>query len=141
MITFGWYADSSGTVPLVKLSQAFSSDASDGYVDKLVYLLSHTSNKKLLAGSDPGVDAIQFIVVDSDGALTGQAAADIKLALSQAALDLATGGAAMSGPSQVLSGVAQALPVWIRLNPSNMTEDVYNDLIVRCSAVTERLVA
>jgi hypothetical protein len=141
MITFGWYADSSLTVPLVSLSQAFTSDGSDGAVDKLVYLGSTTSNKKLLAGSDPGVDAIQFTVVDSDGALNGQAATDIKLALSQAGLDTATGGEALDGPSQVLSGVAQALPIWIRIDPSEMTEDEYNDLTVRCSAVVERVAA
>ena len=140
MITFGWYADSSLTVPLTSLEQAFTSDGSDGAVDKLVYLGSTTSNKKLLAGSDPGVDPIQFTVVDANGA-TGQLAADIKLALSQADLDTATGGAALSGPAQILSGVAQALPVWIRLDPSNMTEDEYDDLTIRCSAVTERVVA
>jgi hypothetical protein len=136
--TFKWYLNSSLTTELTTLSQAFGSDGSDGAIDKLVYLGSTTSLKKILAASDPGVDAIPISIADDDGSGTGQAATSVKLALTQGDLDTAVGGAAIDGPAQILSGVAQALPVWIRRDPSNLTVGTYDDLTITFGPVVER---
>jgi hypothetical protein len=136
--TFKWYLNSSLTTELTTLSQAFGSDGSDGAIDKLVYLGSTTSAKKILAASDPGVDPIPIYVADGDGSGTGQAATGVKLALTQGDLDTAVAGAAIDGPAQILSGVAQALPVWIRREPNNLTEGTYSDLTTEFGPVVER---
>jgi hypothetical protein len=137
--TFGFYLNSSLTIPITKLSQAFAEDGSDGAIDRLVYIGSTTTGKKLLADSDPGVDPIPIFVEDEDGEEEGQTVAGVKLALSQADLDTAEAGAPIDGPSQILSGVAQALPVWIRREPDVLEEGTYNDLALRFGPVRERL--
>ena len=136
--TFKWYLNSSLTTELTTLSQAFASDGSDGAIDKLVYLGSTTSSKKILAASDPGVDAIPIFISDDDGSGTGQAATGVMLALTQGDLDNAVAGAAIDGPAQILSGVAQALHVWIRRDPNNLTEGTYDDLTISFGPVVER---
>lgn len=135
--TFSTYANASLTTELTTLAKAFKSDGSAGALDVLFYIGSNTASKKILAASAPGVDAIQISVIDSNG-VTGQLAADIKLALSQGDLDTATGGEALDGPVQILSSVAQALPVWARLDPSNLDEGSYNDLKITFGPVVER---
>lgn len=139
MQTFKWYLNASLTTEITTLSQAFASDGSDGAIDRLVYLGSVTSSKKILAASNPAVAPIPIYVSDSDGPGVGQAATGVKLALSQGDLDTATGGAALNGPAQVLSGVAQALPVWIRRGPNNLTEGSYSDLKIGFGPVVERV--
>ena len=138
--TFKWYLNSSLTTELTTLSQAFGSDGSDGAIDKLVYLGSTTTGKKILAASDPGVDAIPISIADDDGSGTWPAATGVKLALTQGDLDTAVAGAAIDGPAQILSGVAQALPVWIRRDPNNLTEGTYDDLSIAFGPVVERAV-
>ena len=138
--TFKWYLNSSLTTVITKLSQAFADDGSDGAKDRMVYIASTTSSKAILASSDPGVDAIPIYIGDGDGSGTGQAATGVKLALTQGDLDTAVGGAAIDGPAQILSGVAQALPVWIRRDPNNLTEGTYDDLTIEFGPVVERSV-
>jgi hypothetical protein len=138
--TFSIYSNASLTTELATLAKTFKDDGSSSALDVLVYLGSVTAAKKILAASDPGVDAIEIAVADANGA-TGQLAADIKLALTQGDLDTAVGGAALAGPIQVLSGVAQALPVWMRLDPSNLDEGLYDDLTITFGPVVERVVA
>lgn len=137
--TFKFYLNSSLTVELTTLSQAFAEDGSDGAVDRLVYIGSVTTGKKLLAASDPGVDPIPIGVEDEDGDETGQSATGVRLALTQADLDTAVDGEAIDGPTQILSGVAQALPVWIRREPTNLDEGTYTDLTVTFGPAVERL--
>jgi hypothetical protein len=137
--TFGFYLNSSLTTPITKLSQAFAEDGSDGAVDRLVYIGSTVSGKKLLAATDPGVDPIPIFVDDEDGEEEGQSVDGVKLALSQADLDTAVAGAPIDGPSQILSGAINALPVWIRREPTELEEGTYNDLKLRFGPARERL--
>jgi hypothetical protein len=136
--TFKWYLNSSLTTEVTMLSQVFGSDGLDGAIDKLVYIGSTASSKKMLAASNPGVDAIPIFIADDDGSGTGQAATGVKLALTQGDLDTAVAGAAIDGPAQILSGVAQALPVWIRRDPNNLTEGTYDDMTVKFGPFVER---
>ena len=137
-ITFKFYLDSSLTTELTSVDQAFYSDGSSGAIDRQVYIGSTTPSKKLLAASNPGVDSIQIQAIDSNGA-TGQLAADIKLALTQGGLASSTGGAALAIAAQILSGVAQALPFWMRITPSNMAEGAYADLRLDSADTVERV--
>jgi hypothetical protein len=137
--TFGSYANASLTTALTEIGKAFYDDGSTGAIDVLFYIGSTTASKKILAASDPGVDPIPISVVDSNGGM-GQLAADIKLALTQGDLDTAVAGAAIDGPAQVLSGVPQALAVWMRLDPSNLSAGEYNDLSISFGPVVERTV-
>lgn len=135
--TFGAYSNASLTTALTSIGKAFKDDGSTGPVDVIFYIGSTTASKKILAASDPAIDAIPISVADSNGG-TGQLATDIKLALSQGDLDTAVAGAAIDGPVQVLSGVPQALPVWMRLDPSNLAAGVYDDLSIEIGPVVER---
>lgn len=138
--TFYWYSNSSLTTQITTLSQAFAEDGSDGAIDRLVYIGSVSTGKKLLADTNPGVDPIPIFIDDDDGAGIGQSVAGVKLALDQADLDTAVAGAPLDGPTQILSGVAQALPVWIRRDPDELTEGTYDDLILGFGPARERLV-
>lgn len=137
--TFKIYQDAALTTPLTSLALAFSSDGSDGAKDAVVYLGSTTAGKKLQKASAPGVDNIVASIADANGA-TGQLAADIKLALTQTALTAAIGGASLNLGVQVLSGVANAVPIWVRVNPSNLAIANYSDLSVNLLGVAESLV-
>lgn len=68
------------------------------------------TDTKLQAASDPGIDQIVVSIVDDD-ALTGVDATDIKLALSSAGLDSATGGTALNLGATILGGSANAVRV------------------------------
>lgn len=61
----------------------------------------------------PGTSQLQARVIDLDA---GDAfpATDIKMALTQAGLDSAVGGADLSLGTEIISGVSNALPVWFR---------------------------
>lgn len=134
--TFKVYQDSSLTTELTTLAKNFSSDGSTGYLDTVVYIGSTVASKKLQKASNPGVDQIVVSVVDSNGA-TGQLATNVKLASSSGGLAGATGGASLNIGTQILSGSVNAYPLWIRIQPSNLTEGNYTDLSVKLIGLVE----
>ena len=82
--------------------------------------------KKIQADSDPGIDQIVVSIVDADDQ-TGVDAADIKLSLTSAVLDSATGGASLNLGATILGGAANAVPVYYRWS-NNTGSGVYTDI-------------
>ncbi|MDR2221029.1 MAG: hypothetical protein LBE24_10710 [Methylobacillus sp.] len=138
MPTFNFYIDASLTNELTTLEQAFAEDGSTGAVDRIIYLGSTEQDKVIFDAVNPGTASMQVSVTDTDG-VNGQLAADVKLSLSQSALDTATGGAALNIGVQLLSGILQALPIWIRITPSNLAVGNYSDLALAVGPVVERM--
>lgn len=128
-ISLAFYADSGGTttatnpLPLVQ-------DV-DGVLDPdtaTVYLLSLASGKKFQAASDPGVDSI-LVTIDDQETGTGQAASAITLATSEAGLSTAVAGEPLDLGPTLLSGTANATPIWIQFDDD--TGVVATDLDIR----------
>ena len=90
-------------------AQAVNGSSGDGSF----WVGTPTATNKLEAASDPGVDPIEIAIADgSPGG--GVEATHIKLALTEAGLDTATGGAALSLGAQILGGAGNAVRVWYR---------------------------
>jgi hypothetical protein len=136
-ITLGFYADAGGTtlaaspLPLVQDSTGILSPAL-----ATVYLLSNASGKKFQAVSNPGVDQVQ-VMIDDQSPLSGQPATAIKLALSEAGLSSAIAGAPLSIGVTVLSGVANAIPVWVQFDDSTAVVATDNNIRLITNALYE----
>ena len=114
--TFQFFVDAGLTAPIQSGAPSRSSlsyDGSSGNVDYAVFLGSATTGRVLQAASNPGIDQI---VVEAPTLTpgSGQPAALTKIALTQGGLD--TGTQSLNVGTSVLSGVANALPVWVRDN-------------------------
>lgn len=70
---------------------------------------------KFRALSDPGVDQVSLQIVDTASG-SGQPASAVKLALTEAGLASATGGAALNLGVQLLSEVANAVSIWVQFD-------------------------
>lgn len=124
MSTFGWYSDAGLTVPLTRAD--FERGTTAAAVDKLAYFGSPATGKKLQKVTTPGTDPLQVVVADAAGG--GVAVADVRLSLTSPGLGSATGGAALSIGTTILSGPANAVPVFIRLNSSLTVAGNYDDV-------------
>lgn len=126
--TFAWYADAGLTVPLTRGD--FVRGSSVAPVNRVFYFGSPAAGKQLQNVNDPGIDPLQVSVTDSSGG-SGVEAADVKLASSFAGLDSATGGAALSIGTTILSGAANAVPVFVRVSSALTAEGNYDDVQLR----------
>ena len=127
-MSFNWYADAGLTVPLTRGD--FVRGATPADVNRLFYFGSPATGKKLQAVSDPGVDALEVSIVDASGG-SGVAAAEVKIASTFAGLAGATGGAPLAIGPTVLSGAANAVPVFVRVSSSLSTVGNYDDITLR----------
>jgi len=134
MSTFNIFADSGLTVPAVPL--AFAQLAGGAPVDRLVWFGSPAAGKKLQASSDPGADALVLEIFDTDAG-SGAPATALKLATSAAGLNTATAGASLALGSTILSGAANAVPVFARADAGSATPVTYTDLQVRVMGALE----
>ena len=136
-LTFKLYTDSALTSEFSgTLQTTHNTTGSTGRVDSVLYLGSVAASKTLEADSDPGVDQITLTVADTTPA-SGHEVAEVKLALSQAGLDGATGGAALNLGLSVLSGVPGALPVWIGIEAAYLTVGVSTELSIDTNVLRE----
>jgi len=127
-MTFAWYSDAGLTAPLTRADFVRSSTATP--VNRLVYFGSPATGKKLQKVSAPGVDQLQVSVADS-AVGSGVEAANVKLALTFAGLDSATGGAALNIGATILSGAANAVAVFVRITSALTTPANHDDVSIR----------
>lgn len=95
--------------------------------DFLVYLGNPVASRKLQKGSAPGVDAVTLALEDSAGG-SGLATTVIRLAITAPALASATPGAALEVGTTLLSGVAGAVPIFVRVDVGAAADGEYTDL-------------
>jgi hypothetical protein len=109
--TFGFFTNAALTVAL-----STSLKASGSSTDFRIWFGSAETEDayKVEADSDPGVDQITISITDSSPG-SGHEATAVKLALTEAGLATATGGAALDVGTSVNSGAANAVEVWVRV--------------------------
>lgn len=105
-------------------------------VDRVIYFGSPVASKQIRAASNPGVDAVTITPTDA-AAGSGAPASAIRLALSVAGLDAATGGAALSVGAVLNSGPAGAVAVYVRTTPGALGLGTYSDISLRTNDVIE----
>lgn len=130
------YTDPALTVNFDPATMQIELSAIDGSSgDAVIYFGTPTAANKIEATSDPGVDPLQLTVVDANAG-TGVAVGAIKLAVTSAGLDSATGGAALSLGATVLGGAANAVPVHIRW-ANTVGEGEFTDISLEITAREE----
>ena len=111
-ISFRFYADPDLTEPVDRLTSVHLVEGSDP-VDQRVYFGSLTPARKVQDASEPGVAEVAISVVDAAPG-EGHEPSAVRLATTQAGLDVATPGAPLALGSEVLSGAAAAIEIWVR---------------------------
>lgn len=140
-LSFALYTDANLTTPLSSnLVCSQNADGSSDPVDKVVYLGSTVANRKLEANSNPGVDQIVVSVVDSAPG-TGHPATEVKLATTFGGLASAVGGAPLNIGATILSGVENAVPIYIRVDDTTGVVSTSTELSVAISNVRETATA
>jgi len=86
--------------------------------------------------SNPGVTAIVVAVVDAN-ALTGAPTSEFKLALSSGGLTTAVAGASLTLSTSILSGVANAVPIYTRRDSALLVAGSYTDITLETQTLIE----
>jgi hypothetical protein len=139
--TLQFFLDAALTTPVatpVNVQQA--DDGSSGPVDMLLYLGSTAVGKKFQATSNPGVDQITISIEDAVPAGGDQEATVLKLALTALGLDTAIAGDPLDGGVQILSGVGNALPVYVRAEDLTMTVSTSLEISLQTVSTNESAV-
>jgi hypothetical protein len=138
-ITFQFYHDSALTQPVTSgnpITATQDTTNTLAAVDKQLWFGSTTSSVKARATSSPGVAQISVSIADANAG-TGEPATAIKLASAQAGLTAATAGAALNIGTQVLSGSANAVTFWARIDDATATAGSYTDLSLVTNTLDE----
>jgi len=118
MSLYNLYHDANLTNPVEAvdpLVTEHNADGSTGNVDTHLYFGCPTASLQAQASSDPGVDDIMLSIAD---AIPGNSHAKtvIKLASTQLGLATAVAGDPLNIGITVLSGAANKVDVWVRVN-------------------------
>lgn len=132
-ISLKFYTDAQLTQPLDTTQLAIDREIGGAPVDKQIYLGSATANRQFTA-ADSG--PIIVSILDSDP-INGFAATDIALSLTQAGLDSATAGADLTINGSITSGVANAVPVWLRFSGTSTSPKTSTDLALATNLIRE----
>lgn len=138
-ISLDFYTNSGLSSVAGSLSAMQAADGSSAAVDQIIYLGSTAGGKKFRAQSNPGGDQIVVSIVDAASG-AGPAASAVKLAISAGGLDSATAGAPLSVGTQLLSGVANALAIHVRIDTPALAIGNYSDLSLETNALQEEAV-
>jgi hypothetical protein len=141
MPSFALYTDAALTQLLAgNLVATQNADGTTPPVVFTLYLGSNTANRRIQANANPGVDQIQAAVADVNPG-SGHAATEVKLASSQADLASAVGGAALNLGTEILSGAANARPIWIEVNDATRVIGTATELSVVIANLRETVIA
>ncbi len=135
-MSLAFFLDSGMTVPLQELS-VVAAEGVGAEVDKVVYIGDPMPGREYLNAQSPGVDSVDVEIVDAgygtvSGAISGT---DFKLSTTAAGLDAAVAGGAVSIGVSVLSGVENAVPVFVRIGPLAILKGEYAGISLRVSAL------
>lgn len=132
-ITWKIYADAGLTIETDPV--AFAHAQGGAGMDRLVYLGSNASAKRLDKASDPGTDAVELSLYNTTPG-SGLDTTDFTLALSSGDLDTNTPGAALAMGVTLLSGIGDAVPVFIRAHSAEAI-GAYSNIKLRLVGVVE----
>jgi hypothetical protein len=135
-VSFGFFSDPALTTQISARLQFVQASSSPSPEDKVVYFGSPVAGRFCQANSDPGVDPIVLSIVDATPG-AGIPVTDVKLALSSGGLSGATGGAPLNLPDTVYSGIAGAVPVYIRVLDSTHVSALDAGLSITANMLAE----
>jgi hypothetical protein len=138
-ISFKFYHDSALTSEITALNPLTATQDTAGIlgaVDKTIYLGSTLTGNQAEATSDPGVDPVEVSIVDANAG-TGAPATEFKLALSSGGLATAIAGAALELSATVLSGVANAVPIYTRRDSAIGVAGSFTDITLETNELIE----
>lgn len=104
--------------------------------DVVLYLGSPDTGKKLQAKSNPGVDQIVVSIADASPG-GGHEATEIKLATSEAGLDVAVAGDPLNLGVEILSEVGNAAEIHIRSRDATSTQGTATELSIATNPTGE----
>lgn len=118
-ISLGFYLDANLSTPITTpLNFEQATDGSTGPQVRAIYIGSAVSNHKFEADINSGVSPILLSIADNQPGV-GQESSNVKLALEPDDLVNAVAGEPLSLPATILSGVINAIPVYIQVEDSN----------------------
>lgn len=121
-LTFKIFSDAALTTE--QSGNLVATQNSDGSTDPIEFQLwlgslgsagGDTTDRKVQADSDPGVDAINLVPTDADPG-NGHEVAEIKIATLQAGLAGATPGALLALAATLTSGTVNAVEFWVSVD-------------------------
>jgi hypothetical protein len=114
--SLGFFSDAGLLTPFPgPLQVTQKSDGSTGPVDNLLFLGSTETSRKFQADSNPGIDDI-ILDIDDLAPGSGHEDTEVKLAITLLGLDSAVAGASLNLGTELLSEVANAQEVYIRVD-------------------------
>ena len=140
-LTFKLYHDSSLTSEITSGNPMLFTHvvgASDSQ-DDLIYLGSTATGTQLQTVTNPGSDPVVVSVEDANPG-TGSPYTEVKLALSSGGLASATAGASLNLSATLLSGVGNAVPIYVRRTSTLGTAGNYTDVSLAVADVEESTV-
>lgn len=133
MGTFNFYDDPGLTTLSTEIRATLAADGTSAPVDRVVYLGSTAAGKKLVDTVNPGVSPI---IVWMDYINTDLS--ELRLSTTLIGLDSASpGGAPPNIGATILSGVGNAVPVYMRLHFPARAIGVTSDLRLIADGVAE----
>ena len=131
-ISWQFYADAGLTLPLNPV--AATQVQAGGPADILVYFGCPTAGRKLQNDTAPGTAAVTIALYDTASG-SGLAATAVTLGLSAGELASNTPGAALAVGVTLLSGAANAVPIFLRFTPGAAALGTYAELQLQVTAV------
>lgn len=95
-----------------------------------IWIGSPTVGKEHRRKTLPGTNQLVLSVVDSNGA-TDEEVTDVKLALTEGGLATAVAGDPLDLGTSILSGVANAVSVWVEIGDSSGAVGTYTDISLK----------
>lgn len=134
--TFGFFHDSALTNPIEAGDTLTATQGGGlGAVDKTIYFGSPASGTKAQVNANPGVTGIEVSIADANAG-TGAPATEFRLSLSPIT-GAETPGAALTLSHTVLSGVANAVPIYTRRTSALTTAGSYTDISLTAQELIE----
>lgn len=135
--TFNFYHDAALT-NLIEAGDTLTGSHVAGvadYTNKPIYFGSPATGTKAEVAANPGVTAVIVSIADADAG-TGAPATEFRLSLS-AITGSETPGAALTLSTSVLSGVANAVPIYTRRTGSLSVAGAFTDVTLTTQGLRE----
>ena len=134
-VTLQFYKDAALTQPVGTTQLSFERAINGNPVDQVLYLGSTQDNRWFVADSGGQIE-VSVYDADPNNASRFHASA-VRLASTQAGLDTASDGAALQVGMQINSGMAAAVPIWVRFSGTSSTPMTGDNLSLVTNLVRE----
>ena len=135
-LTFGFYSDPGLTTPAPALLAVPQSKSSPVPADLCLWFGSPAVGRLCQSQASPGVQQIAVSVVNATPG-SNSPATDVRLSKTLAGLGSATPGASLNLAASVQSGVAHAIPVYVRITNSLTTTGRRSNLSLATQTLVE----